>query len=49
MIEFGWKFIEQGTMFATLWIYDVQNVLQGVTNNIRYTFSVSDTTWAVYN
>ena len=30
-------------------IYNAQIVLQGMTNNVRYTFSVADTTRVVYN
>ena len=26
-----------------------KNMLQGMTNNVRYTFSVGDTTWTVYS
>ena len=40
----------QVTTIATLYIYD-PNVFffQGMTNNVRFTFSVGDTRRAVYN
>jgi hypothetical protein len=37
------------TVFKTLQVYDAQMFLQGMTNKVRCTFSVSDTTRAVHN
>jgi hypothetical protein len=34
---------------APLQIYNAQIFLQGMTKNVRFTFSVGDTTWAIYN
>jgi hypothetical protein len=37
------------TIIATLYVYDVQIFLQEMVGDVRFAFSVDDTTHAVYN
>ena len=37
------------TLIATSLIYNIQNSLQQITNNVKFTSSAGGITWAIYN